>query len=315
MRVIAAVLLMFTLVAVDAPAQSPLDIDQDAAKQAMPGLAGAGHENPALIELRVAAIEQELAALKNQHEWAGRYYFGDGLGANLQLHLAPQTGFAVTWHGCLGLYGANEGQIAVRPDGVIDLDFRWKNLNDRFGQFARHLLPVRWGERHYLVDADNLAQLVNYIHEGIEPRASAHGGIYLRDGDEKLAAPGLPSLPPAWLNQIRWQPLEFAVLSVEPIKFAPKHPDVMLKARVELQLLAPSVLAAGQSADLMPGIELRPVESSGDYSGMKTISSAYGRVQAEWSRGFATADEHPEPVVGGLYSTGSFDPKRLDELD
>ena len=152
---------LLLVLAAQAGAQSPLDIDSDKDKAPMPGLSDAGHGVPALIELRVEAIRQELASLKSAHAWAGEYSFGDGLGVNLQLHLAPKTGFAITWHGCLGLYGANEGQVRLTPDGVVDLDFRWQNLSEGFGQFPRQLLPFRWGERHYLVDTAHVARFIN----------------------------------------------------------------------------------------------------------------------------------------------------------
>jgi hypothetical protein len=291
-------------------AQSPLDIDQDAAKLLMPGVAEAGHGDPALIEIRVNAIQQELAVLGSGHEWAGEYYFGDGLGANLSLHLAPQTGFAVTWHGCMGLYGANEGQVKVAADGVLNLDFRWKNLSGRFANFPKRLLPVRWGDRHYLADADNLARFVNAIHAGSEPRNHAHGGLFLRRGDEQLAAPGLPDLPSAWLHQIRLQPLEFAVVSLDPLTYSAKNPKVMDLARAELQVLA-SKKATGQSSDLMPGIELRRSDTTGDYSQMTVLASSAGRVQVEWAREFADCDSDAVPLIGRVYSTGALNPETV----
>ena len=64
-------------------------------------------------------IEQELSKLK-MHPWAGDYYYGDGLGVNVELTLAPDSGFVFTWNGCLGLYDQNYGDVAefdrkIRP--------------------------------------------------------------------------------------------------------------------------------------------------------------------------------------------------------
>ena len=69
-----------------------------------------------------AVIEQEIKTLRKP-AWAGQYYFGDGLGANVSLWLAPKAGFLYQWHGCLGLYDRNYGAIAEGQDGTIRLHF------------------------------------------------------------------------------------------------------------------------------------------------------------------------------------------------
>ena len=46
-------------------------------------------------------VREEIGQLKN-HEWAGEYYLGDGLGENVSFAIAPKQGFVVEWRGCLG---------------------------------------------------------------------------------------------------------------------------------------------------------------------------------------------------------------------
>src|SRR5438477_12939061 len=65
----------------------------------------------AASDMRTKKIQQELGHLKD-HNWAGEYYFGDGLGVNVSLALAPESGFVFSWHGCLGLYDLNYGDVA-----------------------------------------------------------------------------------------------------------------------------------------------------------------------------------------------------------
>lgn len=288
-------------------AQSPLDAELDAAKAPMPGT-DVGHEDPALIEIRVGAINQELASLKGKHDWAGEYYFGDGLGANLKLHIAPQTGFAVTWHGCMGLYGANEGQVKLEPDGVLALDFRWKNLIGGFGQFPRRVLPVRWGERHYLVDADRIIEFINSIHQGMEPRGNTLGMHFLRKGDEELAVTGFPTLPPVWLGQLRTEARVYVVEAVEPVTVPGKNGSPCVQqARL---LLAPAPPLSAVSAELMPGLELEPAEAADGIRDIEVTSSERGVIQASWQRIFndCTYDDRP-PAVGMRMSTGAYRPE------
>ena len=46
------------------------------------------------------AILAELKRL-GDHEWAGEYYAGDGVGVNTSVVIAPHSGYVFEWHGCL----------------------------------------------------------------------------------------------------------------------------------------------------------------------------------------------------------------------
>ena len=66
--------------------------------------------NQVIIKAKSQKIEKEIARLKD-HPWAGQYFFGDGLGANVSLTLAPENGFTIIWRGCMGLYDQNHGTV------------------------------------------------------------------------------------------------------------------------------------------------------------------------------------------------------------
>jgi hypothetical protein len=59
-------------------------------------------------------------------EWAGEYYFGDGLGVNVRALIAPQGGFIFSWTGCLGLYDVNFGSVRAQDDRLT-LQFELPN--------------------------------------------------------------------------------------------------------------------------------------------------------------------------------------------
>ena len=79
----------------------------------------------ATSEEQTKRIQLELRHLKN-HDWAGEYFFGDGLGVNVSLALAPDSGFVFSWHGCLGLYDLNYGAVEF-SNGTIKLRFKYPN--------------------------------------------------------------------------------------------------------------------------------------------------------------------------------------------
>src|SRR5262245_32032 len=70
-------------------------------------------------------IRAEVKSL-GEHEWAGEYYAGDGLGVNTSLAIAPKSGYVFEWHGCLGLYDRNYGAVAW-TNGRVRPSFTYKN--------------------------------------------------------------------------------------------------------------------------------------------------------------------------------------------
>ena len=150
---------------------------------------------------RSAAIEAELKRSPG-HPWAGDYYEGDGLGANIRMQMSPVAGVAATLHGCLGLYDANEGRVAVLPDGSLRLDFA-RSESEEPSRFPDRVVPVHWGERRYLIPPSAMSHFVAAINQGDEPRAGPHGRFLLATGDERKNVDGLPGLPAEHLKAIR----------------------------------------------------------------------------------------------------------------
>lgn len=183
------------------------------------------------------AAESEAKALGRKHPWAGSYYYGDGLGVNVSLTLAPSAGFSFLWTGCLGIYGQNYG--AVREDGGrLHLEARLPN-RDGFGGIADELVPVLWGKRHYLVRGTDVTSFCNAVNSGDEPRRDMHGLVLLRDGDEKKSVRGLPVVPFAPEGCFLAKPIEAHVVDVGETQRTP-DPDsdqlVDVKTRVTLDV-------------------------------------------------------------------------------
>lgn len=266
------------------------------------------------VEARTEAIEQELAELDKiggGHPWAGHYYQGDGLGANISFVVSPVAGAAVTWHGCLGLYGANEGGLTQREDGTIDLAFNWKNQEGGFGGFPSHLVPVAWGKRSYLIPPDRLVDFVSAINGGLEPRDEAHGIFYLRDDDYEIPVEGLPALPQEYLDLVRTRNVEFAVRNVERLpdtgtrEFCKAHwritidtgGDDRLRAGIDLELADPSRRYLGAKV-----VEVNPSTAVLEYS-------AYGEF-AKGAKSCAFDANDATPDLTWRFATGYYPRKR-----
>lgn len=203
----------------------------------------------AAVEDQRRAIQREIAGL-GPHRWAGDYYEGDGLGANIAFSLAPNRGVAATWRGCLGLYGANRGRV-VEENGVLRMRYDRPNASG-FGGFPETLRPVAWGERRYLIPEAKMMGFVNALHHGYEPRKQMHGMFLLAQGDEKRPVVGLPDLPLRYRALLRTQPLSVRVVaSALEDKKKESNPSLGCNYRYRL------TLDRGARDGLAPDLELK----------------------------------------------------------
>lgn len=253
------------------------------------------------VEHQREAIDREIASL-GAHAWAADYYEGDGLGANIALSLAPDSGVAATWHGCLGLYGANRGKVVER-DGMLRFEFAESNPQG-FGGFPDAVRPVRWGARRYLIPESKMIDFVNAVHRGFEPRHDVHGLFLLADGDEKRPVSGLPTLPPEVLALLRRQPLEASVRSVEGVEVK-REKTASLGCNHVYRL----TLDRGGRDRLAPGMELTLVSPKSATTTAEVLSVTPDSATARVVGLFEDCD-HPKtvPVAGWRFSTGAYDP-------
>jgi hypothetical protein len=297
MRIIAAVIIATLFVGCGRrPVAEP--VDDALAKAPEPHGDGGGDERhsasaDAAAKTRRALILAEVKDL-DADDWAGDYYAGDGLGANLSLCLAPRAGFVFEWHGCLGLYDRNYGAV-VSKDGRIRLQFTFKNTREGYQGIAAELVPVRWEARRYLVPADDVIGFCNYVNHGSEPRTIAHGFYLLRRGDETRKVAGWPELPPEYRDYLLSKPVEATVLAVGPSTTRPsiaggnyKDTQLTLDAGKQQGLKAGMTLVVTQPDDRFESVRIREVE---DHRA-EAIMTQFG-------------EEAPSPKVGWRLSTSS----------
>lgn len=82
------------------------------------------------------------------------------------------------------------------------------------------LLPLKWGERIYLVDEKDLDNFTSAINFGLEPRSEMrsepyYGSFYLRQGDEQKEVSGSPALPEKWLAFLLSKPVIATIVGIE----------------------------------------------------------------------------------------------------
>lgn len=163
---------------------------------------------------RFDAIQKELSEL-DDHPWAGEYYHGDGLGANATLTLAPGGGFAFIWTGCLGVYDRNYGAVIPTARGSLKLDLTYENSRRGFQGVAEELVPIVWGNRHYLIPLDGVVGFCNEVNSQREPRGRMHGSYYLRRGDHEKPVDGVPKIPEQYQAYLLSKPIQAEIVAVD----------------------------------------------------------------------------------------------------
>jgi len=205
--------------------------------------------NGTLIEIKRIRIENEIARLKD-HPWAGQYCCGDGLGANIYLTLAPKNGFTVNWYGCLGLYDQNHGTVDW-DESTVRLSFVLAVEDDGIGRYASEYKPIRWGERLYLIPADEMVQFCYAINSGDEPRAGcwSYNDFFLRVGDWDKEVEGKPEIPVEFAAYLLDEPVEVAIVSIGDIRQTDRRGNT-----------ADVVLNKGKKDGLQLGMRLHVIE-------------------------------------------------------
>jgi hypothetical protein len=188
------------------------------------------------------------------------------------------------------LYDLNYGDIAF-TQGNVKLLFKYPNKREGFQGIAPELVPVRWGQRHYLIPTDGMIRFTNAVNAGREPDTlfgGRSGGFLLRNGDEKKPVEGLPDIPSEYLNYILKEPLTARISSIG-------------ESRMEKSSRVTRVtLNVGGADGLQKGMELF----------VKTPSTIYAEadvtdVSDHWASAVIEQDQMSDPVPspGWIFST------------
>lgn len=244
---------------------------------------------PSEYDIANRELAAELETLTN-HEWAGRYYYDDGLGVNVALAIAPTSGFVFTWHGCGGEYDRNYGSVEYR-EGVLVLHPKLPNERIGFQGIETEFTLLRWGDRRYLIPADEMITFCNAVNYGEEPRRDVHGFFLLRSDDWKLPAAGFPAVPSEFREYLLGEPIVAEVSAVDGVQ------------QESGRRYTTATLDAGENQGVRPGMEFRLIDSKGPKSTYAVAEIT--RVQKDACeakvRQFADDDVHLQ--VGWVFAT------------
>ena len=171
---------------------------------------GFSQESRRNLEKRKSVIQNEIDEPKSP-PWAGRYRYGSMV-SSFQLTLAPESGFAFSSSGCVGIYGLNYGTVQV-TDGMLKLVPLEKNRRGDFWGISTELLLISWGERRYVIPPTQILNFINAINAGFEPRRTGSGLYFLKWGDEYKPVVGKPKLPAEYADYLLGNPIQARISS------------------------------------------------------------------------------------------------------
>ncbi len=231
--------------------------------------------------LHKAEIATELATLGTQHPWAGQYSRAE-IFSHEELLIAPQSGFVAHSSGCVVTEPRDWGSVSEH-DGILKLTPHFPV--DKSVRFDDELLPVRWGERRYLVALDHIKDFANDINAGEGCDA------LLRVGDDKSVPSGTVQASQQYAALFLDEPLSARVTAVAEPRYANDQ-----RARRRLTIVT---LDIGAKNGAWKGMTLhRPdIEAHGVLTITKVEESTSKAELEDWHA------DGPVPEIGWLVST------------
>ena len=178
-------------------------------------------------------------------------------------------------------------------NGKLQLSFTFTNKHEGFEGIAGEFIPIRWGNRMYLVPTKEIVGFCNEVNSGSEPRKELHGRYLLRRGDEKRQATGDPAVPAEYQSYLLKRPIEAEITKIGKVVTRPSKADFKFKDTTV-------TINAGKKHGLQSGMELY-VTAPDRLVERVEIASV---VDAE-SQGVITqiGEDEPAPKVGWKLST------------
>jgi hypothetical protein len=149
-------------------------------------------------------------------EWVGSYSMMPGGEVSLEdFRWSPQTGFVMVYvYTCLPeLRYLNFGSVAVSPT-TVQMTPEYPPNSGRKTAQVKMYVKVKWGDRHYLIEEDRLAEFCEAITgTGIYEEGVMGRGFWLKVDDFEKTVSGSPVLPRQYKHLLR-KPIDAGVIAV-----------------------------------------------------------------------------------------------------
>ncbi len=234
------------------------------------------------VSARILAIENEVSTA-NTHEWAGCY-----VRWSEEVCLSPRREYAYSESGCLGTYGLDMGDVSEIANDTIRLVSRFDS------EFERDVAPaafvrIRWGERHYLVEPEDIVQFC------LDTRCGLDALGFLRDVDRGKPIFGIPEVPLEFRGYLPPPSLEGRITWVGPIEPKP----VQEPGGTGLDYRYRASIDVGRRQAISVGLTFLPWDLAATSSTfIEVVAVAEDSCEVECSRRVHEDDYIVEPAIG-----------------
>ncbi|HEX6718833.1 MAG TPA: hypothetical protein VF088_17130 [Pyrinomonadaceae bacterium] len=190
------------------------------------------------------------------NEWAGTYGAEDGLTAGARLDWAPANGFLIWWTTCSHQWRerVNFGSVDLR-DGNLRLRSELGREGEKVYALPGYLIPVKWGEQHYLVPLDRLIAFCYAARNA--GRSYEIDEFFLKLSDRDKRRFGLPAVPLHYKKYLVGTPIQAMIVEVKP------QPEPWLNT---------FTLNVGRRAGVVPGMKFFAIFPGNVYMLVEVIS-------------------------------------------
>jgi hypothetical protein len=260
----------------------------------------------------------------SSNEWAGTYTMSTGEVSEAYLRWSPSSGFVtMDVHTCMpDVTGLNYGGaffsptlLQLKPE-VPDRLSKSHNghMSHAHNTFETDYIPVKWGERHYLVPKRHVDAFYRYVagFREYQPYSAILGrGFFLKNDDYEKMVEGMPVLPPGYEHLVR-EPIDAVITGVgkKTIKRRGGH-----GGSPYYESVTPVLLNAGRANRVKQGMRLYVVGSKwmetaqitqvGKYTSRGVIIRPLDNNLKESYTDWDTGNEgfYPDVVVGWKLTT------------
>jgi hypothetical protein len=227
-------------------------------------------------------------------EWAGSYSLDSGFDVSLyHLRWSPQAGFVDVYvYTCLPeLRYLNYGSVTVSPTTVRMLQEYPATPNKAIEQ-AKMYLKVKWGDRHYLIEENRIAEFCDTIAGvGIYKEGVIDTGFWVKIDDEEKSPEGMPILPPEYKHLLK-KPIDAKVIAVGK-SYVERDDEVDCMTRT----VTPVTLNVGSKDGVKAGIAFKVLSPKDvDHGYIKVVTVSLNSSSALFiPHGFEMCDESEAP--------------------
>lgn len=147
------------------------------------------------------------------NEWVGSYGSADSPTSGVRLDWAPANGFLVWWTTCSHEFRdrINFGSVDFR-DGVLRVTPELNREGEKVYPLS-DLIPVKWGNQHYLVPLDRLIAFCYAVRN--VGRSYEIQEFFMKESDRDERRFGLPAVPPAYKKYLISRPIQATIIEVK----------------------------------------------------------------------------------------------------